>query len=104
MNGGPVSNRSKTLLIVMTIPLLKITSNKTHFIALNRARAGLDLIDPLACDRNSRRRARDKIPSASMLKSSDLLGHSKLPLAMSNNITIGGRLRKRLQSMKAHQT
>jgi hypothetical protein len=80
----------------MTILLLKTTSNKTRFIALNRAVIpGFDLIDPLARDRNNRRRARDKIPSVGMLKSSDLLGHSKLPLGMSNNITIGGRLRKR---------
>jgi hypothetical protein len=95
MDGGPVSNRCKSLLIVTTILLLKTASNKTCFIALNRAiRAGFDLIHPLARDQNSRR-VRDKIPSAGMLKSSDLLVHSKLPLGMSNNITIGGRLRKR---------
>jgi hypothetical protein len=96
MDGGPVRNRCKSLLIVMTILLLKTTSNKTRFIALNRVVIpGFDLIDPLARDRNSRRRVRDKIPSVGMLKSSDLLSHSKLPLGMSNNITIGGRLRKR---------
>jgi hypothetical protein len=38
-------------------------------------------------------RARDKIPSVGTLKSSNLLGHSKLPLRI-NNIAIGGRLRK----------
>jgi hypothetical protein len=95
MNGGPMSNRSKSL-IVTTILLLKTTSNKTRFIVLNRAiRAGFDLIDPLAHDRNNRRRARDKLPSVDMLKSSDLLSHSILPLGMCNSITIGGRLRKR---------
>jgi hypothetical protein len=94
MNGDPMNNRSKSLLIVTTILLLKTTTNKTRFIALNRAiRVGFDLIDPLACDRNSRR-VRDMIPSAGMLKNSDLLGHSKLPLGMSKSITIGGRLRK----------
>jgi hypothetical protein len=95
MNSGPVINTSKSHLIATTILLLKTMNNKMRFIALNRAiRAGFDLIDPLARDQNSRR-ARDKIPSAGMLKSSDLLSHSKLPLGMSNNITIGGRLRKR---------
>jgi hypothetical protein len=102
MNGGLVSNMSKSFLIVTTVLLLNTTSNKMHFIALNRAiRAGLDLIDTLACDQNSRR-VRDKIPSVGMLKSSNLPGHSKLPLRISNNITIGGRIRKRLQSIKAH--
>jgi hypothetical protein len=95
MNSGPVSNRSKCLFIVTTVLLLKTTDNKMRFIALYRAiRAGLDLIDPLARDQNSRR-ARDKIPSVGMLKSSNLLSHSKLPLKISNNIAIGGRLRKR---------
>jgi hypothetical protein len=95
MNSGPVSNRSKCLFIVTTVLLLKTTDNKMRFIALYRAiRAGLDLIDPLARDQNSRR-ARDKIPSVGMLKSSNLLSHSKLSLKISNNIAIGGRLRKR---------
>jgi hypothetical protein len=93
VNGGPVSNKSKGLLIVMTILLLK-TSYKTRFIALNRPiRAGLDLIDPLACDQN--RKARDKIPSVGTLRSSNHLRHSKLALRMGNNIMTGGRLRKR---------
>jgi hypothetical protein len=95
MNGGLVSNRSKSLLIVTTILLLKTMGNKTCFIVLNRAtRASLNLIDPLARDWYSRRRERDKIPGVGMLKSSNLLGHSKLPLRISNNITIGGKLRK----------
>jgi hypothetical protein len=95
MNGGPVSNKSKGLFIVTVVLLLKTTGNKTRFIALYRAiRAGLDLIDPLARDRNSRR-VKDKIPSAGTLKSSNLLSHSKLPLRISNSIAICGRLRKR---------
>jgi hypothetical protein len=62
MNDGPMRNRSKGLLIVTTILLLKRMGNKMRFVALNRAiRAGLDLVDPLARDRNSRRRARNKI-------------------------------------------
>jgi hypothetical protein len=91
MNGGPVSNRSKSLLVVTTVLLLKTTSNKTRFKALNRTiRVSLDLIEPLAHDWNNRRRAGNKILSAGTLKSSNLLGHSKLPLRMSNNISIGG--------------
>jgi hypothetical protein len=37
MNSGPMRNKSKSLLIVTIILLLKTASNKTHFIALNRA-------------------------------------------------------------------
>jgi hypothetical protein len=58
----------------MTILLLKTMSNKTRFITLNRAiGAGLHLIDPLARDQSSRRRARDKISSVSMIKNSNIL-------------------------------
>jgi hypothetical protein len=96
MNGGPMSNKSKGVVIIMTILLLKTTSNKTCLIALNRAiRAGLDLVDPLAHDQNNRRRVRNKIPSVDTLKRSNLLCHRKLPLSISNNISIGGKLRKR---------
>jgi hypothetical protein len=95
MNGGLVSNMSKSLLIVTIVLSLKTTSNKMHFITLNRAiRAGLDLIDPLAHDQNSRTRAGDKIPSVDTLKRRNILDHSKLPVRISNNIAISGRLRK----------
>jgi hypothetical protein len=51
MNGGPVSNRSKSLLVVTTVLLLKTTSNKTRFKTLNRTiRVSLDLVEPLARD------------------------------------------------------
>jgi hypothetical protein len=64
MNSGPVSNRSKGLLIVTTVLLLKTMGNMTRIIALNRAnRAGIELIDPLARNRNSRTSVRDKISS-----------------------------------------
>src|SRR5438105_8046177 len=96
MDSGPMSNRSKGLLIITPILLLKPTCNRTRFIALNGAiRAGLNFVDPLARDGNSRRGKKNKIPSASALKSSNLLSHSKLPLRMGNRITIGGRLRER---------
>jgi hypothetical protein len=95
MNGGPVSDRSESLLIVRSILLLKTMSNKMHFKALNRTiRVSLDLVGPLARDWNNRRRAGNKIPSPGTFKSSNLLSHSKLPLRMSNNISIGGRLRR----------
>jgi hypothetical protein len=95
MNDGPMSIRSKGLRIVRTILLLKTTGNKTRFIALNRTTIGcLDLIDPLAHDQNSRRKTRYKIPSVGTLKGANLLGDSKLPHRISNNISIGGSLRK----------
>jgi hypothetical protein len=90
-----MSNRSKGLLIVTPILLLKTISNKTQCIALNRAiRAGLDLVDPLAHDRNSRR-TMNKILSVGMCKRSNRLKHSKMSLKISNNISICGRLRKK---------
>jgi hypothetical protein len=60
--------------------LLKTTSNKTGLVMLERTiRASFDFINPLARDRTSMRRKRNKVPSASMLESSDLLSHSILP-------------------------
>jgi hypothetical protein len=82
--------------MVTTILLLKTTGNKTCFIVLNGSiRASLNLVDPHAHDQNRKRRTRKNIPSTSMLKSSILLSHTKLPLRISNNILIGVRLRKR---------
>src|SRR6266508_2927201 len=96
MDSGPMGNRSKGLLIITPILLLKPTCNKTRFIALNGAiRTDLNFVDPLACDGSSRRRKRNKIPGASALKSSNLPSHSELPLKMGNRIMIGGRLRER---------
>jgi hypothetical protein len=96
MNNGLMSNKSKGFLIVTPILLSKTTCNKSHFVALIGAiRAGLNLIDPLACDRRSKRRKQYKIPSASALKSSNLLSHSELPLRMRKRITVGGRLREK---------
>jgi hypothetical protein len=51
VNSGHMSNRSKSLIIIMTLLLLKITSNKTSLIVLKRTiRASLNLIDPLTSD------------------------------------------------------
>jgi hypothetical protein len=77
MNGGSMSNGSKGPLRVTTILMLKTTGNKTCIIVLNRAiRESLNLVDPLAHDRNSRRSMKNKIPSVGMLKSRNLLSHS----------------------------
>jgi hypothetical protein len=90
-NDSHVSNRSKSLLIVMTVLLLKATGNKTHFKALNRAiKADADLVDPLALDQNNKRRVRNKIPSVGTLKGSNPLNYSKLSLRISNiSIAVG---------------
>jgi hypothetical protein len=46
-----MSNRSKSLIIIMTLLLLKITSNKTSLIALKgTVRVSLNLIDSLTSD------------------------------------------------------
>jgi hypothetical protein len=50
-NNGHMSNRSKSLIIVTSMLLLKATRHKTSLVALKRAiRSSLDLIDPLASD------------------------------------------------------
>jgi hypothetical protein len=50
-NSGHMSNKSKSPIIIMTVLLLKTTSNKTSLIALKRtARASLNLIYPLTSD------------------------------------------------------
>jgi hypothetical protein len=95
MSGCLVSNMIKSLLIVMTILLLKTMSDKTLFKALNRTiRVSIDLVTPLTRDWNNRRRSWNKTPSVGTLKRSNLLSHSKLLFKISNNISIGGRLRK----------
>jgi hypothetical protein len=84
----------KGLIIVTALLLLKATSHKTRFVALKRSiRAGLNLVDPHACDGTNTGRRRDKIPSASALKRSNLLGHGKLPFGMTLSIPIRSRLK-----------
>jgi hypothetical protein len=88
-----MSHRGKSLVIVSAVLLLKATSHKTRFIALERSiRAGLNFIDPLTRDRTNTRRGRNKIPGASALKRSDLLSHGKLPFRMTLGIPIRSRL------------
>jgi hypothetical protein len=50
-------------------------------------------INPLARDETNTRRRRNKIPSASALKRSNLLGHSKMPFGMTLSIPIKSRLK-----------
>jgi hypothetical protein len=51
VNSGHMSNRSKSLIIITVVLLLKITGNKTSLIALKRTiRASLNLIDSLTSD------------------------------------------------------
>jgi hypothetical protein len=84
-----MSHRCKSLIVITTLLLLKATSHKTRFVALKRSiKASLNLVDPLACDGTNTGRRRDKIPSASALKCSNLLGHGELPFGMSLSIPI----------------
>jgi hypothetical protein len=72
-----MSHKSKGLIIAATMLLLKTTSNKTGLIMLERAiGASFDLINPLACDRTSMRRKRNKVLGASAFESNNLLSHS----------------------------
>jgi hypothetical protein len=84
----------ESLIIVKTLLLLEATSHKTRFVALKRSiGAGLNLLDPLASDGTNTGRRRDKIPGASALKRSNLLGHGKLPFGMTLSIPIRSRLK-----------
>jgi hypothetical protein len=88
-----MSHRSKSLIIVTALFLLKTTSQKTRFIALKGSiRAGLNFVDPLARDGTNTGRRRNKIPSASTLNCSNLLGHGKLPFGVTFSIPIRSRL------------
>jgi hypothetical protein len=85
-HGGHMSHRCKSLIVITTLLLLKATSHKTCFVALKRSiRASLNLVDPLACDGMNTGRRRDKIPSASAFKRSNLLGHGELQLGQNTS-------------------
>jgi hypothetical protein len=93
-HSGHMGHWGKGLIIVMALLLLEATSHKTRFVALKRSiREGLNLVDPLACDGTNTGRRRDKIPSASALKRSNLLGHGKLPFGITLSIPIRSRLK-----------
>jgi hypothetical protein len=54
VNSGHMSNRSKSLIIISTMLLLKTTSNNTSLISLKRTiRVNLNLIYPLTSDRTN---------------------------------------------------
>jgi hypothetical protein len=94
-NSGHMSNRSKSLIIISTMLLLKTTSNKMGLIPLKRTiRASLNLIYPLTSDRTNTWGIGHKIPRASLLKGSNLLSHRVLPFWMKNSITIRSWLRQ----------
>jgi hypothetical protein len=92
-HSGHMSHRSKSLIIVTALLLLKAMSHKTRFIVLKRSiRMGLNFVDPLARDGSNTGSRRNKIPSASALKRSNLLGHGKLPFGMMLRIPIRSQL------------
>jgi hypothetical protein len=91
---GHMSNGSKSLIIIMTLLLLKTTGNKMSLIAHKRTiRVSLNLIDPLISDWMNTG-TEHKIPRVSPLKSSNLLSYRVLPFQMKNSITIRSWLRK----------
>jgi hypothetical protein len=95
VNSGHMSNRSKSLIIISVLLLLKTTSNKTSLIALKRTiRASLNLTEPLTSDRTNMWGTGHKISYVSPLKSSNLLSHRVLPFQMKNSIAIRSWLTK----------
>jgi hypothetical protein len=96
VNSDHMSNKSKSLIIIMTLLLLKSMSNETSFIALKGTiRASLNLIDSLTSDQMNTWRIVYKILRTSPLKSSNLLSHRMLPFQMKNSIAIRSWLRKK---------
>jgi hypothetical protein len=95
VNSGHMSNKSKSLIIIMIVLLLKATSNKTSPIALKKTiRASLNVIDPLTSDRTNTWGTGHKIPRVGLLKSSNLLSHHVMPFWMKSSIVIRSWLRK----------
>jgi hypothetical protein len=94
-NSGHMSNRSKILIIITTLLLLKIKSNETSLIVLKRTiRASLNLIHPHTSDQTNTWRTWHKISCASPLKSSNLLSHRMMPFWMKNSTALRSWLRK----------
>ena len=88
-----MDNKSKSLIIFMTMLLLKATHHKTSLVSLMRAiRSSLDLIDSLASNMSHLRWQRNKIRSTDALQSGDILNHGMLPIRMDNSLSVGGRL------------
>jgi hypothetical protein len=90
-----MSNRSKSLIIISIMLLLKTMSNKTSLILLKRTiKASLNLIYPLISDQMNTWGIGHKIPRVSPLKGSNHLSHRVLPFRMKNSIMIRSWLRK----------
>jgi hypothetical protein len=95
VNSCHMSNRRKSLIIILTMLLLKTMSNKTSLISLKRTiKESLNLIYPLTSDRTNMWGMGHKIPRVSPLKGSNLLSHHVLPFRMKNSIVIRSWLRK----------
>jgi hypothetical protein len=95
VNSGHMSNRSKSLIIITTVLLLKTTGNKASLIALKRiVRVSLNLIDTLTSDRMDTWGIGHKISHVSPLKSNNLINHCVLSFWMKNSIMIRSWLRK----------
>jgi hypothetical protein len=95
VNSSYMSNMNKSSIIISTMHLLKITSNKTSLISLKRIiKASLNLIYPLTSDQTNTWGTWQKISRASSLKDSNLLSHRMLPFRMKNSITIRIWLKK----------
>jgi hypothetical protein len=79
VNSDHMTNRSKSLIIIKALLLLKTTTNKTSLVALKRTiRASLNLVDPLTSDQTNTWGTWHKIAHASPLQSSNLLNHRVL--------------------------
>jgi hypothetical protein len=103
-HSGHMGHRGKSLIIVTALLLLEATSHKTRFVALKRSiGAGLNLVDPLTCDGMNTGRRRDKIPGASALKRSNILGHGKLPFGMTLSIPIRSRIKGNRKTMASRK-
>jgi hypothetical protein len=95
VNSGHMSNKSKRLIIITPLLLLKTTSNDTSLIALKRTiKVSLNLIDPLTSDRTNAWGTGHKISRVSLFKSKNLLSQRMLPFQMKNSIVIRSWLRK----------
>ena len=92
-NSGHMGHRSKNLIVITTMLLLKTTSHKMSFITLKGTiRASLNLIDPLTSDGTNMGWKRNQVPHAGALKGSNLVYYRKLPFRMNNSISIRSRL------------
>ncbi|XP_048556699.1 uncharacterized protein LOC125537428 [Triticum urartu] len=92
-DNGHVGHRSKCLIIIGSLLLLKAIGHMSSFVALKRTiGASLNLVYPLAGDGTNTGRKGNQIPCARALKGSKLFGHRKLPFRLSHGSPIGSGL------------